>query len=113
MAASYYNGHLFLIASGLRDLRLRSGQDCGMLAVMEDTRSREADAHAAWSERFNELFAQVADSFPNARVRRHGRTYLMGLLSRQEQKASWQVSAGGWFPVPGRAWLPMGSVRRW
>jgi SRSO17 transposase len=63
-----------------------------MLAVMEDTRSREADAHAAWSERFNELFAQVAGNFPNARVRRHGRAYLLGLLSQQERKTSWQLA---------------------
>jgi SRSO17 transposase len=63
-----------------------------MLAVMEGTRSREADAHAAWSERFNELFAQVAGSFPNAKVRRHGRAYLLGLLSQQERKTSWQLA---------------------
>ena len=63
-----------------------------MLAVMEDTRSREADAHAAWSERFNELFAQVAGNFPNAKVRRHGRAYLLGLLSQQERKTSWQLA---------------------
>jgi SRSO17 transposase len=63
-----------------------------MLAVMEDTRSRAAGAHAAWSERFNELFAQVAGSFPNAKVRRHGRAYLLGLLSQQERKTSWQLA---------------------
>lgn len=63
-----------------------------MLTVMEDTRSREADAHAAWSERFNELFAQVAGAFPNAKVRRHGRAYLLGLLSQQERKTSWQLA---------------------
>jgi len=63
-----------------------------MLAVMEDTRSRAADAHAAWSERFNELFAQVAGDFPNARVRRHGRAYLLGLLSQAERKTSWQLA---------------------
>jgi SRSO17 transposase len=63
-----------------------------MLAVMEDTRSREADAHAAWSERFNELFAQVAGNFPNAKARRHGRAYLLGLLSQQERKTSWQLA---------------------
>jgi SRSO17 transposase len=63
-----------------------------MLAVMEDTRLRAADAHAAWSERFNELFAQVAGCFPNAKVRRHGRAYLLGLLSQQERKTSWQLA---------------------
>lgn len=55
-------------------------------------RSREADARAAWPERFNELFAQVAGSFPNAKVRRHGRAYLLGLLSQQERKTSWQLA---------------------
>jgi len=49
-----------------------------MLAVVEDTRTQAADAHAAWSERFSEVFAQVAGSFANARVRRHGRSYLLG-----------------------------------
>ena len=64
-----------------------------MLAVMEDTRSREADAHAAWSERFNDLFAQVAGNFPNARVRRHGRAYLLGLLSASRgDKLSWRLA---------------------
>ena len=63
-----------------------------MLAAMEETRVRAADAHAAWSERFNELFAQVAGDFPNARVRRHGRAYLLGLLSQQERKTSWQLA---------------------
>ena len=63
-----------------------------MLAVMEDAQVREADAHAAWSERFSELFAQVAGSFPNAKVRRHGRAYLLGLLSQQERKTSWQLA---------------------
>jgi hypothetical protein len=72
--------------------RLSSGQDCGMLAVMEGTRVRAADAHAAWSERFNELFAQVAGNFPNARARGHGRAYLLGLLSHQERKTSWQLA---------------------
>jgi hypothetical protein len=32
-----------------------------MLAVMEGTRVQAADAHAAWSESFNELIAQVAE----------------------------------------------------
>ena len=63
-----------------------------MLAVVEDTRVRAADAHAAWSERFNEVFAQVAGSFANAKVRRHGRSYLLGLLSQAERKTSWQLA---------------------
>ncbi len=31
-----------------------------MLAVVDDARVRAGDGHAAWSELFNELFAQVA-----------------------------------------------------
>jgi SRSO17 transposase len=57
-----------------------------MLAVMNDTRVRAEDGHTAWSESFNEMFAQVARVFANAAVRRHGRAYLLGLLSRQERK---------------------------
>jgi SRSO17 transposase len=63
-----------------------------MLAVMEDARAQAADAHAAWSERFNEVFLQVAGYFPNAKVRRHGRAYLLGLLSQTERKNSWQLA---------------------
>ena len=63
-----------------------------MLAVMQDTRMQAADAHAAWSERFNEVFAQVAGCFANAKVRRHGRSYLLGLLSQAERKTSWQLA---------------------
>ena len=48
--------------------------------------------HAAWSESFNEMFVQVAGVFSNARVRRHGRAYLLGLLSRAERKNSWQLA---------------------
>ena len=63
-----------------------------MLAVMEDTRVQASDAHAAWSESFNELFARVAGDFANAKVRRHGRAYLLGLLSHQERKNSWSLA---------------------
>jgi len=34
------------------------------------------DGRAAWSEAFNEMFAQVAGVFGNASVRRHGRWYV-------------------------------------
>jgi SRSO17 transposase len=63
-----------------------------MLAVMEDARVQASDAHAAWSESFNELFAGVAGDFSNAKVRRHGRAYLLGLLSQAERKTSWQLA---------------------
>jgi SRSO17 transposase len=63
-----------------------------MLAVMQDARVQASDGHAAWSESFNELFAQVAGVFSNAAVRRHGRAYLLGLLSHTERKTSWQLA---------------------
>src|SRR5271165_6504515 len=63
-----------------------------MLAVMEDARVRAGDGHAAWSESFNEMFAQVAGMFANAAVRRHGRAYLLGLLSHTERKNSWSLA---------------------
>ena len=69
-----------------------SGQAWGMLAVVDDARVRAADGHAAWSESFNEMFAQVAGVFGNAAVRRHGRAYLLGLLSHTERKNSWSLA---------------------
>jgi len=63
-----------------------------MLAVMEDARVQASAGHAAWSESFNELFAQIAGCFSNAKVRRHGRAYLLGLLSHTERKTSWQLA---------------------
>ena len=53
---------------------------------------RAGDGHAAWSESFNEMFAQAAGVFANAAVRRHGRAYLLGLLSQQERKNSWSLA---------------------
>jgi SRSO17 transposase len=63
-----------------------------MLAVTKDTRVQAGDGHAAWSESFNELFAQVAGVFSNAAVRRHGRAYILGLLSHTERKNSWWLA---------------------
>jgi len=63
-----------------------------MLAVVDDARVRDADGHAAWSESFSEMFALVAGDFGNAAVRRHGRAYLLGLLSRTERKNSWSLA---------------------
>jgi SRSO17 transposase len=62
-----------------------------MLSVVDDTRDEALDGHAGWSESFNEMFMQVAGVFSNARVRRHGRAYLLGLLSEAERKNSWQL----------------------
>jgi SRSO17 transposase len=63
-----------------------------MLAVVDNARAVAGDRHAAWSESFNEMFMQVAGVFSNARVRRHGRAYLLGLLSQSERKTSWQLA---------------------
>jgi len=63
-----------------------------MLAVVDEAQVAARAGHAAWSESFNEMFAQVAGSFGNAAVRRHGRAYLLGLLSHAERKTSWQLA---------------------
>jgi SRSO17 transposase len=63
-----------------------------MLCVVEDTRVQAHDGHAAWSEAFNEMFAQVAGVFGNSSVRRHGRWYALGLLSHQQRKNSWWLA---------------------
>ena len=62
-----------------------------MLAVMDEARVRAGDGHAMWSESFNEMFAQAAGMFGNAAVRRHGRAYLLGLLSHAERKNGWTL----------------------
>jgi SRSO17 transposase len=63
-----------------------------MLGVVDGARVVAGDGHAAWSESFNEMFMQVAGAFSNAMVRRHGRAYLLGLLSQSERKNSWQLA---------------------
>jgi SRSO17 transposase len=63
-----------------------------MLSVVDESRVLAGEAHAAWSESFNELFAQVAGAFGNAAVRRHGRAYLLGLLSQAERKNGWTLA---------------------
>ena len=63
-----------------------------MLAAVDDAQDLALDGHAAWSESFNEMFMQVAGVFSNARVRRHGRAYVLGLLSQSERKSSWQLA---------------------
>jgi SRSO17 transposase len=63
-----------------------------MLAVVDDARMRAGVGHAAWSESFNEMFAQVAGVFANASARRRGRAYLLGLLSHTERKNSWWLA---------------------
>jgi SRSO17 transposase len=63
-----------------------------MLSVVDEARVLADEGHAAWSESFNELFAQVAGVFGNAAVRRHGRAYLLGLLSQAERKNGWTLA---------------------
>jgi SRSO17 transposase len=63
-----------------------------MLAAVDEARVLAGEGHAAWSESFNEMFAQVAGAFANAAVRRHGRAYLLGLLSHQERKNGWTLA---------------------
>ncbi len=63
-----------------------------MLGVVDGARVRAGEAHAAWSESFNELFAQVAGVFANVSVRRRGRAYLLGLLSQAERKNGWTLA---------------------
>jgi SRSO17 transposase len=77
-----------------------------MLTVVEDARVEALDGHAAWPEASNEMFAQVAGVFGNASVRRHGRGYLLGLLSHAERKNSWWLAelAGDVSP-DGMQWL--------
>src|SRR5712691_9772835 len=63
-----------------------------MLDFVDDARVRAGDGHAAWSESFYEMFAQVAGVFGNSAVRRHGRWYVLGLLSHAERKNSWWLA---------------------
>jgi SRSO17 transposase len=63
-----------------------------MLSVVDGARAVADDGHAAWSESFNELFMQVGGAFGNVAVRRHGRAYLLGLLSQTERKNSWMLA---------------------
>src|ERR1700689_3996610 len=63
-----------------------------MLNVVDEPRVLAGDGHAAWSESFNEMWMQVAGAFGNVAVRRHGRAYLLGLLSQTERKNSWMLA---------------------
>jgi SRSO17 transposase len=62
-----------------------------MLGVV-DVAVTSAAGHAAWIEPFNEMFAQVAGVFAEARSRRRARTYLLGLLSQAERKNGWTIA---------------------
>jgi SRSO17 transposase len=81
-----------MVLAWLRDLKPVAGQGWSMLSVVDAARVQAVEGHAAWSEAFNELFAQIAGVFGNASARRHGRGYLLGLLSHQERKNSWWLA---------------------
>jgi SRSO17 transposase len=63
-----------------------------MLDVMDEARLGEVTGHAAWSESFSEMFAQVAGEFENAGSRRRARAYVLGLLSHAERKNGWTLA---------------------
>jgi SRSO17 transposase len=63
-----------------------------MLSVVDDARVLASGEHAAWGGSFIEMFAQVAGCFGNVAVRRHGRAYVLGLLSQAERKNSWSLA---------------------
>lgn len=63
-----------------------------MLTVVDDARVRADDGHAAWSESFNEMFAQVAGGVRlrgGAQARAGVRA---GLLLHMERKNSWWLA---------------------
>jgi SRSO17 transposase len=63
-----------------------------MLDVMDQAGLGAVTSHAAWSESFNEMFAQVAGAFENLRSRRRARAYMLGLLSHAERKNGWTLA---------------------
>lgn len=63
-----------------------------MLDVVVEARARGDAGHAAWSERFNEMFAGVAGEFENAGSRKRARAYVLGLLSHTERKNGWTLA---------------------
>jgi SRSO17 transposase len=63
-----------------------------MLDVVDEAQLRVESTHAAWSERFNEMFAPVAGVFENVRSRKRGRAYVLGLLSHAERKNGWSLA---------------------
>ena len=78
-------------AAWLRDSGSPGVQSGTMLDVMDEARVRAGEAHAAWSERFNELFAQVAGEFGRG-SRKRARAYVLGLLSHAERKNGWTLA---------------------
>jgi SRSO17 transposase len=63
-----------------------------MLNVADEAWLLAGSEHAAWSERFNEMFALVAGEFENAGSRKRARAYLLGLLSHTERKNGWTLA---------------------
>ena len=84
--------HAVMCAAWLRDFVPGARQHGVMLDVMDDARLRGGDRRAAWSERFNEMFAGVAGEFENAGSRKRARAYVLGLLSGTERKNGWTLA---------------------
>jgi SRSO17 transposase len=63
-----------------------------MPVVMDDVRVPAGGEHAAWTERFSEMFAQVAGAFATGPARMRARSYLLGLLSQAERKNGWTLA---------------------
>ena len=83
-----------------------------MLDVMDEARVRAGEAHAAWSERFNEMFAGVAGEFENAGSRKRARAYVLGLLSHAERKNGWTLAEFAGDSVAGRDAAAVERLRR-
>ena len=63
-----------------------------MLAVMEDARVAGGGCPCRVVGAVQRAVRAGRGQFPEREVRRHGRAYLLGLLSQQERKTSWQLA---------------------
>ncbi len=76
-----------------------------MLGAVDEARVQAGEAHAAWPESFDELFARVAGRFGNAAVRGRGRAYLVGLLSQTGRENGWTLAEFAGDARAPRHWL--------
>ena len=83
---------LRLSAAWLRDRGTWEVQTGTTLDEMDEARVRAGEAHAAWSERFNEMLAGVAGELENAGPRKRARAYVLGMLSHAERKNRWTLA---------------------
>jgi SRSO17 transposase len=63
-----------------------------MLAVIEGSLAVPRMRMPCGRSRLMSCSHQIAGVFSNAKVRRHGRSYVLGLLSQTERKNSWQLA---------------------